>query len=149
MSTSDELLLAELRAAVEQHDPVPAVAIEAARAAFAWRTFDAEVAELLFDSARDDELAGVRGAGSDRLLSFEGEALAVELGVTGLGQQRTLTGQIDPPARTSVEVRSLQGSTMLETDGLGRFSFGIATGPVSLRVLRGDGPPLETPWTLI
>ena len=149
MSTSDELLLAELRAAVEQHDPVPAGSIEAARAAFAWRTFDAEVAELLFDSARDDELAGVRGAGSDRLLSFEGEALAVELGVTGLGQQRTLTGQIDPPARTSVEVRSLQGSTMLETDGLGRFSFGIATGPVSLRVLRGDGPPLETPWTLI
>ena len=78
-----------------------------------------------------------------------GEQLEVELGVTGLGEQRTLTGQIDPPARMSVEVRSLEGSTMLETDGLGRFSFGIATGPVSLRVLRGDGPPLQTPWTLI
>jgi len=149
MSTSDDLLLAELRSAIEQHDPVPAAAAEAARAAFAWRTFDAEVAELLFDSARDDALAGVRGAGSDRLLSFEGDELAVELGVTGLGEQRTLTGQIDPPARMSVEVRSLAGSTMLETDGLGRFSFGIATGPVSLRVLRGEGPPLETPWTII
>ena len=149
MSTSDELLMAELGSAIEQHDPVPSTAIEAARAAFAWRTFDAEVAELLFDSARDDALAGVRGAGSDRVLSFEGDQLAVELGVTGLGQQRTLTGQIDPPARMSVEVRSLEGSTMLETDGLGRFSFGIATGPLSLRVLRGDGPPLETPWTLI
>ncbi len=149
MSTSDELLQAELRSAIEQHDPVPPAAVEAARAAFAWRTFDAEVAELLFDSARDDVIAAVRGSGSDRLLSFEGDELAVELGVTGLGEQRTLTGQIDPPARMSVEVRSLEGSTMLETDGLGRFSFGIATGPVSLRVLRGDGPPLQTPWTLI
>ena len=54
MSTSDELLMAELGSAIEQHDPVPSTAIEAARAAFAWRTFDAEVAELLFDSARDD-----------------------------------------------------------------------------------------------
>ena len=149
MSTSDELLEAELRAAIEQHDPVPPATIEAARAAFAWRTFDAEIAELLFDSARDDVVASVRGAGGDRMLSFEGGELAVELGVTGLGRQRTLTGQIDPPARMSVEVRSLEGSTMLETDGLGRFSFGIATGPVSLRVLRGDSPPLETPWTLI
>ena len=149
MSESDDQLMAELKLALDQQDPAPATLLDHGRAAFAWRSFDADLAELLFDSARDDELAGVRGAGSDRLLSFEGGAIAVELGVTGLGERRTLTGQIDPPARTSVEVRSLEGSTMLETDGLGRFSLGIATGPLSLRVLRGEDPPLETPWTLI
>ena len=48
---TDDELLAELRAAIAEADLVTDRQREAARAAFTWRTVDAELAELLHDSA--------------------------------------------------------------------------------------------------
>ena len=49
----DELLVA-LRQAVRERQAVPPEFVEAARNAFAWRNFDAELAQLSYDSARDE-----------------------------------------------------------------------------------------------
>ena len=95
-------LLAAMRAAGTALDPVPDLVIEAAKAAWTWRTIDAELAELTYDSWTDDkELAGVRGAvaaPSSRLLSFEARDLAVELEIVVEGDRRRLVGQIVPPS---------------------------------------------------
>ena len=46
----DEQLLSDVGAAIAAADEVPASVIEAAKASFTWRTVDAELAELVFDS---------------------------------------------------------------------------------------------------
>ncbi|HEU5109949.1 MAG TPA: hypothetical protein VFT95_15510, partial [Micromonosporaceae bacterium] len=54
-------LVTEIAAAMDEARAVPAADLEAARAAYAWRTVDAELAlaELIFDSACDAEPAGL------------------------------------------------------------------------------------------
>ena len=51
MTDKDATTEAELRAIFAHLDPVPQLLDDAARAAFGWRTVDAEIAELLRDSA--------------------------------------------------------------------------------------------------
>jgi len=58
-----EEFLAELRLAGLVVDPVPQRVTFAAKASLAWRTIDAELAELTYDSgARRERLTLVRGA---------------------------------------------------------------------------------------
>src|SRR5262249_7326628 len=81
----DEALLERLRAICAEVDPVPDLVFQAARAAFTLRRLDAELAELVLDSA--DAPAGavaVRAAGPAdiRMLSFTAGPLRVELQVT-------------------------------------------------------------------
>ena len=62
--SSDDELMAALGRALQQQDPVPDDVVEAAKATFAWRTIDAELAALTFDSVADaDALVGVRSGG--------------------------------------------------------------------------------------
>ena len=63
----DELLIAELRAFFAEVDPVPPLVSETAKASLGWRRLDADLAELLSDSALEEEpfaLARGRGAPS-------------------------------------------------------------------------------------
>ena len=79
---TDDELLAELREAVAEADLVTDRQREAARAAFTWRTVDAELAELLHDSAL--EAAAVRGADdAARTLSFASGPLTLEVEIDG------------------------------------------------------------------
>jgi hypothetical protein len=60
-------MLGRLRAVASRADPVPAGVVVAARGAFQWRTIDAELAELVYDSWVDDvALVGVRATGGPR-----------------------------------------------------------------------------------
>jgi hypothetical protein len=80
----DEALIAELGSVLEAVDPVPPEVAAAAKAILGWRRLDADLAELLADSAVDtDRLAGVRGEGdpSLRRLSFGGAPLELDLEV--------------------------------------------------------------------
>jgi hypothetical protein len=43
LSPEDRLLLEQIQAAAEEHDPVPAHVLTAAKASFTWRTIDAEI----------------------------------------------------------------------------------------------------------
>src|SRR4028119_2074881 len=88
----DLALLDELRALAGRADPVPPAAILAARSAIAWRTIDAELAELTYDSVLDDSLAAVRTSETTRLVTFEAGDAQIEVQVATLAEKRRLVG---------------------------------------------------------
>jgi hypothetical protein len=140
----DETLLGELRRVMGDADPVPDHVVAAAELALDWRTLDDELAELLHDSS--ELAAGVRAASGARVLSFGTGGLTIELEVAGEGAERTLTGQLDPPAPARIEVRHAGGTTELDADEHGRFiARGVPAGTVSLRCLAGPRA-VATPW---
>ena len=153
MTDKDATTEAELRALLGRIDPVPPLLDAAARAAFTWRTVDAELAELMRDSAEAEEEAGllVRGAHGPRQLSFESPRLGIELEVTAVGpRERRLTGQLLPPRSATVTVeRPGEDGLSVQTDELGRFSLdGLKAGIMRLHVaLRGA--QIAIPWTTI
>jgi hypothetical protein len=145
-----ELLLVELKSLLDRVDPVPEQVDEAARAAFTWRTIDAELAELTRDSLLEAEpAAGIRGNGGPRELSFESERLSMELEVTDLGSQgRRLVGQLVPPSTAAIVVEHSGGRVETEADELGRFVVdGLRPGVARVRCRVGDGAEIETEWT--
>lgn len=145
----DDALLAELRALAAEHDPVPAEAVAAARSAIAWRTMDAELAELTADSSVEPELAGVRSTNTPTLLTFDAPGLTVEVEVlTQPDGTRRLLGQLVPVGPGTVEVRHRGGTSSVTADEVGRFAVGdVAAGPFSLRCGVG-GRVVETDWFL-
>ena len=144
-------LLDELRGIATRLDPVPPAALLAARSAIAWRTMDAELAELTYDSLVDDERAAVRNADAARLVTFEVGDVQIEIQVASVGEHRRLVGQIVPTAAGSLELRSPEARVEAAVDELGRFSFERApAGPVQLRfAAAGDAPPVQTDWLIL
>lgn len=149
---SDDDLLRELRGAGSA-DPVPPGSEAAARSSFAWRTMDAELAELVHDSALEDErLAGVRGGTGPRLLTFEVGDITVEVEAKVVGSGRRLVGQVVPAQAGTVEARHRGGTVTVAADDLGCFSVdGIEPGPVSLcwRPATPGGDQVVTDWVII
>ena len=145
--SDDDVLVDELRAALAP-DPVPGAVLAAARSTFTWRSIDEELAELLSDSA-DLALSGVRGTG-DRRLSFEAPQLVIEFVLVPGSRGSRLEGQLAPPGPARIEVRHGETTSEIEADEQGRFVLdGVRTGPLALRVLRGDDPPVRTPATTV
>jgi hypothetical protein len=147
-------LLERLRALVESVDPVPPRVQEAARAAYTWRTIDAELMELARDSAldRSEEPAQVRSAGGARLLGFDAGALSIELEVTtGPRLRLQLVGQLVPSGPAEIAVEHREGTARTESDAFGRFLVeDVSPGPVRLRCrLLGEdgGREITTEWT--
>jgi hypothetical protein len=153
MTDKDATTESELRSIFGHMDPVPQLLEDGARAAFTWRTVDAELAELMRDSAEAEEEAGslVRGGQGPRQLSFESPRLGIELEVTATGpRERRLEGQLLPPAAATVTVeRPGQDGLSVQADELGRFVLdGLRAGVVRLHVaLRGA--QIAIPWTTI
>jgi hypothetical protein len=153
MTDSDATTESELRAIFGHMDPVPQLLSDGARAAFTWRTVDAELAELMRDSAEAEEEAGslVRGGHGPRQLSFESPRLGIEIEVTDTGpRERRLEGQLLPPAAATVTVeRPGEDGLSVQADELGRFVLdGLRAGVVRLHVaLRGA--QIAIPWTTI
>ena len=154
MTDKDATTEAELRAIFGHLDPVPQLLEDGARAAFTWRTVDAELAELMRDSAEaSEEEAGmlVRGGHGPRQLSFESPRLGIELEVTATGpRERRLEGQLLPPGAATVTVeRPGEDGLTVQADELGRFVLdGLKAGVVRLHVaLRGT--QIAIPWTTI
>src|SRR2546423_120672 len=147
----DDHLVSELRAVANAVDAVPEPVVAAARASLTWRTIDAELAELAYDSLLDDAaLAGTRAGGDTgpRLLTFEAADMSVEVEVTEVGARRKLVGQLVPPAPATVEVRHPGGTSTVAADGLGRFSVdAVDAGPVSLRITVTG--PVTTAWVVL
>lgn len=144
----DRVLLLQLRAALDGHDPVPEAVVEAARASLTWLTVDAELAALTEDSALS--ATGVRSGDASRVLSFECSTGVIVLEVTVMGDSRRVVGQADRPAH--ITIRHSGGITELDTDEHGRFQVeGIAAGPASLRCVFADAPdfPVVTSWVLV
>jgi len=151
MSTSDphDELLAELRSVIDRVDPVPPEVTEFAQAALGWRRLDADLAELLADSALEAEAALARG-GEGRWLTFRADDLTIDVEVQADGDARTLLGQLaPPPATATIEVQAGDGdiAATAESDKLGRFRVTLAAGGrIRLRILREGAAPVETSW---
>jgi hypothetical protein len=150
----DEPLLEELGRVAGARDPVPDAVRAAAHAALDWRTLDAELAELVADTAAaDEELATVRSGETDVLLSFAAGDLSVELEIRATPEGRELMGHVLPPQPAAVTLERPAGALDLAADAHGRFFAGaLAPGPARLRV-RVDSAAgarrVATPWTML
>lgn len=140
---SDDALLAELAEATRQAGEPTETMTAAADAAWSWRTVDAELAALTYDSTTDDAVLVRDAAATARQLVFEGEALGVELELTPDG----IVGQLVPPAAGSVTLLGPAGElASTEADALGLFRFeGGHRGPVRLRCAT-DTDEILTDW---
>jgi len=149
----DAELLAELRALIDRVDPVPPEVTEFAQAALGWRRLDADLAELLADSALETEATALtRSEGGARWLTFRAADLAIDVEAQAEGDGFVLLGQLaPPPATATVEVQGSDGAILAsaEADSLGRFRLALdGGGRVRLRILRTDpeAAALETSW---
>jgi hypothetical protein len=130
-------------------DAPPADLVAAAKDSFTWRTIDAELAELTFDSSTDDALAGVRGTATARSLSFEVRDVVIDIEVTEAGDRRDLLGQVSPEGTRSLLLDRGGQQQPIELDALGRFRVEAAnTGPVRFVVQRADGT-VTTDWIIL
>jgi hypothetical protein len=135
----DQVLLAELNAALAEAALVPDEFVAAALGALTWRSIDVDlaVAELTFDSAWDTELATrTRLANSVRMLAFHGDGMSVEIEITAAG----ITGQLTPAVDARIGCQTATG-TFDETtaDAVGCFVLRVPpSGPVRLHVRYGD-----------
>jgi hypothetical protein len=141
----------ELREAVARFDPVPAELLRHAIDGFGWRTIDAELAELTFDSLVDRDAALVRGGSRPRLLTFRAGGVSIEVEVDETGASRTLVGQLLPPRSATIEIRHSTGTVTQPVDDLGRFvARGLSAGAASLRCRLGpEAPTVVTDWVTI
>jgi hypothetical protein len=145
---ADEAMLLRLGRVAESVDPAPAIVYEVGRAAFAMRRLDAELAELVGDSAL--ETAGVRGDGQARLLTFQAGELLIELQVTPSGDHCGVLGQVVPPPSSGGFVRlEVQAGVALSAglDDAGGFRFDdVPLGLVRFQVELPAAAAVTTTW---
>lgn len=127
---------------------VPPGVLAAARAAFAWRRIDEELAELLFDSADEPVGAGLRGAAAaPRQVSYASGDLLIDC---ELGSE-ALVGQLLPADAGTLELLTPAGRQRpVEVDPRGRFVVRpVPAGPIRLRFGSLGRPAVLTPWLLV
>lgn len=142
----------KLRAVTGEADPVPDLVLDGGRAAFAMRTIDSELAELVADSAYDDSGLVTRAVVSDvRMLSFECGDVTVELDVETDPASRSLrlhgiaVGAVGELAIVRAAARSV---VVLGPDG--RFDAGtVEAGPLRLELETPDGRRVTTSWVSV
>lgn len=151
LSAADEALIAELGRVVAQVDPPPELVLELGRAAFAMRTLDSELAELVRDS--EQEALAVRGtATGPRLLSFEADGIGVELQVAGTGRSVDVMGQVSgaEPATLAVRLEGAAGEVAAEVDDLGMFrATDLPAGRLRVHVLVDSERRVTTSWVTL
>jgi hypothetical protein len=125
----------DLRAAAALVDPVPSRLLEGAIVAYSWRTVDADLAELVFDSLAESAVVAVRGGDQPRLVTFRTQDLTVEL---ELSDDR-LVGRVEPAGPASVGIQQGARTVAVPADTLGRFATSDLTrGALRLHIRRGE-----------
>jgi len=154
-TSDDDLLLGDLRRVIAELDPIPEHVLIAARTALEWRTIDAELAELIADSAIDEPALLVRGSAHTRALAFEAPGLTIEIEAEqAAGGLLRLTGQLIPPQSAEVTARHGDALFVTRADERGRFTAqDVAPGRLSLRCRLDGGAGasrlVETGWMSI
>lgn len=125
LDADDEALLAEVSAAMNAFDPVPADLVERVQFALALDELYAEVAEITRVpedalAVRSDPVTGMR----TETLTFSAESLTAMVTVTRSGSELVrVDGWVAPPGRRRVVCRMQEGSQEVVTDESGRFVF--------------------------
>jgi hypothetical protein len=142
--SDDDQLLAALREAVRDAHTVPDEFIEAGRAAFAMRNFDAELAALIYDSEREPALTRNSDTAALRALTFASARLTIELEITPDG----LLGQVVPTAPAEIDVETGAGDiTRVTADEMGCFTIRpMPAEPFRLRCRVGPTVDILTSW---
>ena len=135
--SSDDQWLEELQRALEEQAAVPRGVVESAYELYAWRTVDAELAELTSDSLTDGRaMAGARAdaRSGPRELTFTSTTLTIELQIAA-----SVLGQVVPAQPGQVEVLLQDGSAEVrDVDDVGRFAIEpTPEQPFRLRVTAG------------
>jgi len=143
----DDEILARLAEAQRAADSVPADFIEAGKAAYAWRDIDAELADLVYDSALEEgyAVAGVRAERAQlRALTFTSAALTIEIEIT----DDALLGQIVPLEAGEVEVIAREGpARVVPIDDIGCFTVRpVPAGSFRLSCRTVSGTAIATSW---
>lgn len=146
---ANQELFAGLSRIADQIDPVPELTYELGRAAFEFRRIDAELVELVLDSAVDRKsLAEVRGELNVRLLAFEAADLEVDLQVVRQAGRRSMLGQV-VGAVAQVRVETAEGVLTAAVDPHGRFQVDdMPAGRIRLQVDAG-GAAYVTSWVTV
>jgi hypothetical protein len=142
---NDDELMIVLREALADEQVSPRTT-EDAESAFRWLRVEEELAELVFDSADAETLAGVRG-GEQRQLTYRFDDLLIDCEVS----HGALRGQLIPVMPARVELWSADGARRpLDVDEEGRFVADPApVGPVNIRYTRAGHNAIVTPWLLV
>lgn len=134
---SDEVLLDALRDALSTPpDEVPPEFVEAAKAAFTWRTVDEELLLITsYDSVLDDTLfSRARATATARQLVFDADGVVLQVEVSAAG----VTGQLMPASGPVTLVTPNGDHETAAVDELGMFVMGAAPrGPVRFRLAGG------------
>jgi hypothetical protein len=152
----DEGLLAALRRMLDRYEPAPDWSADLAKASYALRAVDAELAALVSDSALTAAPSALRSGTAPRLAVFGGADLSVEIeiepaggaaGSAGSGSWR-LVGQLSPAAPARIGVRRQHGEPVwVDADSRGRFAVDdLPRGPLSLVCVRDGVRPAVTEW---
>jgi hypothetical protein len=145
--SDDDRFTAELGAALRDAE-APESFLRAGRAAFAWRTVDAELAELRLDSSlAEPEPAGLRGepdAPGPRALSFAARELSIEVEI----HPDAVRGQIVPGQPGTMLVRGEDGpGGEVPVDEVGWFVIRpVPSGRFRLHVRTATGAAVLTEW---
>ncbi len=134
---SDEVLLDALRDALSTPPGhVPPEFVEAAKAAFTWRTIDEELLLITsYDSVLDDTLfARARSTATARQLVFDADGVTLQVEVSAAG----ITGQLIPASGDVTLVTPAGDAETAPVDEMGTFVMGQAPrGPVKFRFANG------------
>ena len=145
---SDDELLRELGAALRE-SPAAGAVVQAAEAAWAWRTVDTDLELLALDAdswLAADELVRGGGPGQPRTLEFRGERLGLEIEI----DEAEIVGQLTPPRPGQITLVAAGGrEATTQADEVGCFAFPLAAqGPVRLRCDLGDAS-FVTEWITV
>lgn len=148
-NSDDEELLAALRDTISARRAVPEEFVQAGKSAFAWLNFDAELAQLTYDSTDSPELSALTRAesaesASIRALTFTSTRAHLELEVV----ETSLLGQILPVQQARIEIQTRDDAKQaITTDETGCFSIHpIPRGPFRLRCRLTAGRDILTSW---
>lgn len=152
----EERILADLRRIAARVDPVPSLVVESARAALSLRRLDAELLDVVRDSAEDRRsLLTVRGDADVRMVSFEFPPVTVEVQVTDRHGWCDLVAHVSgiELAAAQVEAQSQVASDSdrrdLDTDDGTLVVERLPTGLVRLQLTAVDGRLYATSWIRI
>jgi hypothetical protein len=145
---TDDELMDRLTAIAAVADPPPPGLAETAQALFGLGRLDAELAELVRDSAETLELA-VRADGDDRLLSFEAGAATVEMQVSERADRRDVVAHVSGITLETAAAETLAGPRSLQVDDGVLIARDLGAGPLRLRLTTPTGGSIVTSWVTI